>query len=34
MANDKKNIPEAAPSDEALAPTVEKAIVPDSPLPH
>ena len=29
MADDKKNIPEAAPPAEAPAPTVENAVVPE-----
>ena len=33
MADDKKNIPEAAPPAEAPAPTVEKAAVPEPPAP-
>ena len=31
MADDKKNIPEAAPPAEAPAPTVENAVVPEQP---
>ncbi len=34
MADDKKNIPEAAPPAEAPAPTVEKAAVPEQPAPE
>ena len=34
MADDKKNIPEAAPPAEAPAPTVEKAVVPEQPAPE
>ena len=33
MADDKKNIPEAAPPAEAPAPAVENAAVRSSPLP-
>ena len=33
MADDKKNIPEAAPPAEAPAPTVENAVVPEQPSP-
>ena len=33
MADDKKNIPETAPSAEAPAPTVENAAVPEQPAP-
>lgn len=33
MADDKKNIPEAAPPAEAPAPTVENAVVPEQPAP-
>ena len=33
MADDKKNIPEAAPPAEAPAPTVETAAVPEPPAP-
>ena len=34
MADDKKNIPEAAPPAEAPAPTVENAVVPEQPAPE
>ena len=34
MADDKKNIPEAAPPAEAPAPTVENAAVPEQPAPQ
>ena len=34
MADDKKNIPEAAPPAEAPAPTVENAAVPEQPAPE
>ena len=34
MADDKKNIPEAAPPAEAPAPAVEKAAVPEQPAPE
>ena len=34
MADDKKNIPEAAPSAEAPAPAVENAAVPEQPAPE
>ncbi len=33
MADDKKNIPEAASPAEATAPAVENAVVPEQPLP-
>ena len=34
MADDKKNIPEAAPPAESPAPTVENAVVPEQPAPE
>ena len=34
MADDKKNIPEAAPPAEAPAPAVENAVVPEQPAPE
>ena len=34
MADDKKNIPEAAPPTEAPAPAVESAAVPEQPVPE
>lgn len=34
MADDKKNIPEAAPPAEAPSPAVEKAAVPEQPAPE
>ena len=34
MADDKKNIPEAAPPAEAPAPTVENAALPEQPAPE
>ena len=34
MADDKKNIPEAAPPTEAPAPAVENAVVPEQPAPE
>ena len=34
MADDKKNIPEAAPPAETPAPTVENAAVPEQPAPE
>ena len=34
MADDKKNIPEAAPPAEAPAPTVENVAVPEQPAPE
>ena len=34
MADDKKNIPEAAPPAEAPAPAVENAVVPEQPTPE
>ena len=34
MADDKKNIPEAAPPAEAPAPAVENAAVPEQPAPE
>ena len=34
MADDKKNIPEAAPPAEAPAPAVENAVVPEQPAPR
>ena len=34
MADDKKNIPEAAPPAEASAPAVENAAVPEQPAPE
>ena len=34
MADDKKNIPEAAPPAEASAPAVENAAVPEQPVPE
>ena len=34
MADDKKNIPEAAPPTEAPAPAVENAAVPEQPAPE
>ena len=34
MADDKKNIPEAVPPAEAPAPAVEKAAVPEPPVPE
>ena len=34
MADDKKNIPEAAPTAEAPAPAVENAVVPEQPAPE
>ena len=34
MADDKKNIPEAAPPAEAPAPAVENVAVPEQPVPE
>ena len=34
MADDKKNIPEAAPPTEAPAPAVENAALPEQPAPE
>ena len=34
MADDKKNIPEAAPPAEASAPAVESAVVSEQPAPE
>ena len=34
MADDKKNIPEAAPLAEAPAPAVDNAVVPEQPTPE
>ena len=34
MADDKKNIPEAAPPAESPAPAVENAVVPEPPVPE
>ena len=34
MADDKKNIPEAAPTAEAPAPAVESAVVPEQSTPE